>query len=745
VKTHFFDRNEKEKPVNFSEEQKERLMFKLTNSLTNYQKYYVMIAIIGTAFFLLIYGIVSTTASEINLINAEMSSQELIAPLRRLYENVIQHQLLVRRYHNGDKGTRVQIRKLQSKISQDMRQVKLNEEALEETVAFQRGFISEQNDTFHVSNIVSEWEGIASNTFDLPPAKLEETHSSLERKINAMIEQLSYAANPNFTLTSASFYLNEANTYEMPVLLKTLVQEQSEEGLQEESTSRLLTHYFAVKFNVESAIAELAKSGEYPALQKELSQAFSLYESKMDRSFQLIENPALLEEAGSTKSLQKEAFEAGSAFWEKSKKVQDNILQLRLSEIFPGKYIILAISLVIAIFGFLMGRFFVRKVLTSVENLDSGFKSLQKGNFKVRVPVNFADEIGRTSVGFNLMATKLEALFNQLHRMFDATKKLAGGDFSTRVSIDEKDDDEIRQVSVSFNRMAETFEQIIAKLKRLGVDLKDSADDISAATKNHEESTTDQKSTIDDILAISNEISNNAEEFSKTIREINDSVEQTTQLASEGQGSLNAMESIMREMVDSSSDIASKLGILNDKAGNINTVIVTITKVADQTNLLSLNAAIEAHKADEYGRSFSVIAGVIRELADQTAMATLDIGQIVDEIMSAVTSCVMGVDDFSQEIRNGVEQVERVGEQLSKIIEQVQVLADRFESVNEGMDTQKTAARQINFAITKLSDTAQVTAESMHQFRITTEQLFDSANSLERETEKLLPESKITE
>ena len=94
----------------------------------------------------------------------------------------------------------------------------------------------------------------------------------------------------------------------------------------------------------------------------------------------------------------------------------------------------------------------------------------------------------------------------------------------------------------------------------------------------------------------------------------------------------------MGQVVDASAAINSRLATLSEKATNIGMVVTTITKVADQTNLLSLNAAIEAEKAGDYGRGFGVVATEIRRLADQTAVATSDIEQIVKEMQSAVAA-----------------------------------------------------------------------------------------------------------
>src|SRR5262249_60013641 len=127
------------------------------------------------------------------------------------------------------------------------------------------------------------------------------------------------------------------------------------------------------------------------------------------------------------------------------------------------------------------------------------------------------------------------------------------------------------------------------------------------------------------------------------MNEVNHVSEETANLAGSGQASIGRMESTMRQIMEASSSITSKLAVLSEKTTNINSVVTTITKVADQTNLLSLNAAIEAEKAGEYGRGFAVVAREIRRLADQTAVATLDIEHMVKEMQAAVSAGVTGL------------------------------------------------------------------------------------------------------
>ncbi|NEQ67297.1 MAG: methyl-accepting chemotaxis protein, partial [Symploca sp. SIO2D2] len=194
-----------------------------------------------------------------------------------------------------------------------------------------------------------------------------------------------------------------------------------------------------------------------------------------------------------------------------------------------------------------------------------------------------------------------------------------------------------------------------------------------------------------------------------------------------------SMEATMEHLVNATSSISAKLGVISEKANTINSIITTITKVADQTNLLSLNAAIEAEKAGEYGRGFAVVAREIRRLADQTAIATLEIEQMVKSMQSAVSSGVMEMDKFSQEVVHSVEDVHHISEQLAEIIQQVQSFTPRFETVNQGMANQFQGAQEISSAMAQLYEASQQTADSLSETNLALDQLNDAAQSLEQE------------
>jgi methyl-accepting chemotaxis protein WspA len=392
-------------------------------------------------------------------------------------------------------------------------------------------------------------------------------------------------------------------------------------------------------------------------------------------------------------------------------------------------WIVLLITILLTCFAFFLGLSLTYTGIKRLTQLTQATDSFTNGNLSVRVPGDYQDEIGRLTQAFNRMAQKLEEIINHLYELLNATSDLANGNLTARIQI-HQNNSEFDQVALSFNKMAETFETIIGHLQQIGMMLTTSASEIAASSKEQETVVVEQETTTHEIAIAANEISSTVKEFAHTMNEVNQTAEQTSHLALKGKDSLSNMESIMHNMVDASTNIAAKLAILSEKASNITSVITTITKVADQTNLLSLNASIEAEKAGEYGRSFAVIAREIRRLADQTAIATLDIENMVNEIMTAISSSVMAVDDFTQAIRNGTEQVRTVSEQLATIIGQVQDFTSRLELVNQGMQAQSAGAEQINEAIAQLSRTAKHISQAIHQFHKTVQELNQAANEL---------------
>ncbi len=311
-------------------------------------------------------------------------------------------------------------------------------------------------------------------------------------------------------------------------------------------------------------------------------------------------------------------------------------------------------------------------------------------------------------------------------------EKISSGDLTTPVSVTDTQD-EIGRLTVAFAQMTQKLNSLIRQVQHSGIQITSSTTEMAASGKQLEATVTEQVASTNQVVATAKEIAATSSELVKTMDQVGELAGQTAIAAGTGQQEIVRMENTMRQLANATASISAKLGVISEKANNINSVVTTITKVADQTNLLSLNAAIEAEKAGEYGTGFAVVAREIRRLADQTAIATLDIESMVKDMQSAVSTGVMEMDKFTTEVSRGVEDVRTISGQIAKIIERVQSLTPRFDAVTKGMEDQSEGAQQISDAMVQLSEASRQTAQSLRDTNRAMEQLNEAAQGLQRE------------
>jgi methyl-accepting chemotaxis protein WspA len=322
----------------------------------------------------------------------------------------------------------------------------------------------------------------------------------------------------------------------------------------------------------------------------------------------------------------------------------------------------------------------------------------------------------------------LTTVRNQLHEI------AAGeGDLTKRLATSG---DEVGMIAGELNELMEKLLVLVKRVQESGIQVTSSATELTASSKELEATLAQQVASTNEVVSSAKEISATSQSLANTMGDVVTLSQQTAASAGSGQKGLIRMGTTMEKMATASSAIADKLGDINAKVSNITSVVTTINKVADQTNLLSLNAAIEAAKAGEFGQGFAVVAREIRRLADQTAIATLDIEQMVKEMQSSVSSGVMGMEKFAQEVQGAVREVNEISGQIARIIEQVQGLGPRFESVNEGMESQSVGARQITEAMIQLSDATRNTADTQRDAVRAIELLDQAARVLHREVSR---------
>jgi methyl-accepting chemotaxis protein WspA len=312
-------------------------------------------------------------------------------------------------------------------------------------------------------------------------------------------------------------------------------------------------------------------------------------------------------------------------------------------------------------------------------------------------------------------------------------QEMAAGASDLTIRVPVQTHDELGLLAEGVNATIEKIQVVVRRIREASVQLLSTAAEIAAAARQQETTVQTLGSSTAEIAASVRQITATSKELSTTMNEVSDRADRVVSLADAGRGRLEEMENAVEQLVTATSSVSSKLSVIRDKADGINVVVTTITKVADQTNLLSINAAIEAEKAGEYGRGFLVVAREIRRLADQTAVATLDIENMVRLMQDAVSAGVMQMDKFSEEVRTSVARIAELSGQMGQIIEEVHILSERFRQVNNGVRNQALGAEQINDAMTQVIKVTHQTRDSIEEFKRATEHLRSSVDSINQE------------
>ena len=294
-------------------------------------------------------------------------------------------------------------------------------------------------------------------------------------------------------------------------------------------------------------------------------------------------------------------------------------------------------------------------------------------------------------------------------------RRVAEGDLTA--APDLRGNDESGQLLRDVSHMTQSLRSIVEQVKDASRELGTSSRDLATAGAHQQEAINSLGASTTEAAAASRQISVTGKQLLATMDEVAAVANETAAVADAGRENLGGVGETMHHLEESTNEFGERLSLIRQRAEDINMVITTITKVADQTNLLSINAAIEAEKAGEYGQGFIVVAREIRRLADQTAVATLDIERLVEQMQQAVSVGVAEMDRFAVEVKAGVERVSGISGQFADVIGKVQGLSTRFDQVNDGMRAQAAGAQQIAEALVTLTDGSRAAADALNEFQ----------------------------
>jgi len=321
------------------------------------------------------------------------------------------------------------------------------------------------------------------------------------------------------------------------------------------------------------------------------------------------------------------------------------------------------------------------------------------------------------------------------NKIFQIFQKIATGDLTTVVTpLSDKDD-----LGNALAQMMSNLRQLIRQMQKATDSLSKGNSDISAATAEQAASVAEQAASVAETTATVEEVRQTAQQSVERVQLVSEMASNTLKLAENGLDASKKTEEGMLGLKDQVNHIAETILSLSEQTLQIGEIIATVNDIADQSNLLALNAAMEAARAGEAGRGFAVVAGEVRNLAEQSRQATAQVSSILSEIQKAANAAVMVTEKGTKSAEAGVELAQSTANSIRVIQEhthQVVAAADEIAAsarqqlagmdqitramgnINQGATQTQKGIQQVDQAAQNLNDLARQLASIMKEYRI---------------------------
>ncbi|MBE9528217.1 MAG: methyl-accepting chemotaxis protein [Proteobacteria bacterium] len=303
------------------------------------------------------------------------------------------------------------------------------------------------------------------------------------------------------------------------------------------------------------------------------------------------------------------------------------------------------------------------------------------------------------------------------------------------LSVEVTSQDETGQMGTTFNKMITKFHDIIGDIHTSGEHLASASEELSASAVQIASGTKEQSSRAAQVSTASQEMTATIVEISQNISGAADAANSANDVATTGGNIVDQTISSMNgisETAKESSEIISTLGGKSQEIGNI---INVIDDIADQTNLLALNAAIEAARAGEQGRGFAVVADEVRKLAEKTMTATKEIGSMIKGMQSETGKAITSMENEVEVVESGVQLASEAGESLTGILEKVDVVKNMIHQVSTAVEEQSAATEQISSDIESVSAVVTQTSASAQEVASASHEIAELAAGLKSKVE----------
>ncbi len=305
------------------------------------------------------------------------------------------------------------------------------------------------------------------------------------------------------------------------------------------------------------------------------------------------------------------------------------------------------------------------------------------------------------------------SIIGNLKTIGDATRRFADGDLTSRVKLNGRD--ELSEIGAAFNAMNAQFEMLIQQINGSTSQLAAAAEELAAISKESAENVDLQRLETDQVATAMNEMTATVQEVANNTNGAAGAAEQADQEAKNSRrvvGLTSQGITLLAGEIEKAADVIKRV---DSDSQNIGSVLDVIRGIAEQTNLLALNAAIEAARAGEQGRGFAVVADEVRTLAGRTQQSTREIQDMIVTLQGGAREAVQVMEESRQHAQTSVEQARAAAGAIDVITEAVTIINRMNIQIATAAEQQRVTTEDMNRSITRIRDVAEQTAASAEQ------------------------------
>jgi len=369
----------------------------------------------------------------------------------------------------------------------------------------------------------------------------------------------------------------------------------------------------------------------------------------------------------------------------------------------------ISITVISIILGSIIAYFFALALTKPIKKVVDVLKS---NDLSKRCDIDSKDEIG--TIG-GTVDDMLKNLAVPVKEMADKANKIAKGDLT--VNLDVKADGDVGRLVDGFKQMITNLQQVIGEIKNTSTTTASTAEELSSSAEEVNASMEEVSSTIQQVAEGSQ---NTAKDSENMINQ----AKQASENSSQGQQAAQDVSQKMQMIKTTTQEGADKIGALGEKSKEIGNIVDTINQISEQTNLLALNAAIEAARAGEAGRGFAVVADEVRKLAEESGQATQKISSLIKGIQKEIDGAVLSMNENSKQVEEG-------GRDVEKAMQAFRTLPEVIKTVNQSAEEVGSVAQENASGAEEVSASIQEVTSSMQQVTSSSQQMADIATKLQ--------------